>query len=73
MLITSTNRWENNFYNILYWLRHVYKQMQDDNIDEVHFAIIRVPIWKNVPPSEDQKLEQIEQCIVGVPIRPSEQ
>ena len=47
--------------------------MQDDNIDEVHFAIIRVPIWKSVPLNEDQKLEPIEQCIVRVPIWPSVQ
>ena len=29
--ITTTSRWKNNFYIILYQLQHVYKQIQDVN------------------------------------------
>ena len=35
--------------------------------------MIRVPIWTSAPLNKDQKLEQNEHCIVGVPISPSVQ
>ena len=45
--------------------------MQDVNIGELRFGIIRVPIWTSVLLNKDQKLQQVENCIVRVPIQPS--
>ena len=60
-----------NLNNTLYRLEHVYKQMQNDNIDKIHFEMFCVPIWTSVPLNEDRKLEQNEHCIVRVPNQPS--
>ena len=70
--ITDSSRWK-RIYNILYQSQHVYKQIQDVNIGEIHFITIRVPNWTSVPLNEDQKLDQIEHCIVRIPIQPSVQ
>ena len=71
--ITKTNIGEKNFYNTLYRSQHVYKQMQDNKISELHFGIIRAPIGTSVPQNEDQNLEQIGHCIVRVLIQPNPQ
>ena len=47
--------------------------MQDDNIDDLHFEIFRVPIWTSVSPDEVRKLERNEHCIVRFPIQLSVQ
>ena len=68
---TNTNGWKNTFYNTLYRLQHVYKQMQEVLTGEFLFGIIRLPIWTSVPLNEDTKLKQFGLCIVCVPIQPS--
>ena len=54
-------------------MQHLDKQIQDVNINALHFDLIGVPISASVLLNEDQKLEQIEHCIVRVPIQPSVQ
>ena len=73
MLTTQKIRRQNNFYTTLYQIQHVYKQMQYNSKDELHFETGPVPIWLSVPLNEDRNLYQNEHCIVCVPIQPSVQ
>ena len=57
IIVTKPNRCENNLNNILYRLQHVYKQLQDDNINYL-FLKNRVSIWTSVPLNESPKFEQ---------------
>ena len=46
-----------NLHDTLYQSQHVYKQMQDKNMDELQFEKIRVPIGTSVPLNEARKME----------------
>ena len=65
------NRGENHLYDNLYRWQHVYKQLQDYSLDELHFGIFHVPIWTSFCLKENRQLEQNEDCIARVPIQPS--
>ena len=58
-----------NIYKTPCTLQRVYKQMQDESQDELHFETIRVPIWTSVPLKEARKSQWDQNFILRITIQ----
>ena len=68
--ITNTNRRNENFFNTLYRLQHVDKQIKDVMNGQLQFGINREPNPASVPLNKKLNLEQLQRCSAAVPIQP---
>ena len=55
--ISKSNRCENKLHYTWYRLQHVYKQMQDNSMDELQFEKILVPNLASALLNEARKME----------------
>ena len=67
---TSSRRTDANnvLYNNLYQPHQVYKQRQDESINDIHFDKPHLPIWASIQLNESQKLQEEEPYTARVPI-----